>query len=76
MDAQIENQHDPSPVVKVTLCLGSEKHAIEYRDGIISDQLVFMKGDSMGILKEYITKHNVPNDELSSCFLGHVGLLF
>nr|GFA47876.1 hypothetical protein [Tanacetum cinerariifolium] len=58
----IENQHDPSRVVKVTLCLGSEKHAIEYQDGIILDQLVFVKGDSMGILKEYITKHNVPND--------------
>nr|GFB12660.1 hypothetical protein [Tanacetum cinerariifolium] len=25
-------------------------------------QLVFVKGDSMGILKEYITKHNVLND--------------
>nr|GEZ36822.1 hypothetical protein [Tanacetum cinerariifolium] len=62
MDVHIENQHDPSLVVKVMLCLGSEKHAIEYRDGIISDQLVFVKGDSMGILKEYITKHNVPND--------------
>nr|GEW49061.1 hypothetical protein CTI12_AA423330 [Tanacetum cinerariifolium] len=29
---------------------------------IIIDQLVFVKGDSMGTLKEYITKHNVPND--------------
>ncbi|PWA55852.1 hypothetical protein CTI12_AA423330 [Artemisia annua] len=62
MDVQIENQQHPSPVVKVTFCLGSEKHAIEYWEGIISDQLVFVKGESMGILKEYITKHNVPND--------------
>nr|GEX29170.1 transcription initiation factor TFIID subunit 13 [Tanacetum cinerariifolium] len=51
-------------MVKVTLCLGSKKHATEYQDVIISDQLVFVKGDSMGILKEYITKHNVPKDKL------------
>nr|GEY13545.1 hypothetical protein [Tanacetum cinerariifolium] len=37
----------------------SGKHS---KGGIISDQLVFVKGDSIGILKEYITKHNVPND--------------
>ena len=23
---------------------------------------IFVKGESMGMLKEYITKHNVPND--------------
>ncbi|GJX05559.1 putative 2,3-bisphosphoglycerate-independent phosphoglycerate mutase [Tanacetum coccineum] len=60
MDVHIKNKQDRSPVVKVTICLGSEKHAIESRDGIIPDQLPFVKVES--ILKECITKHNDPND--------------
>ncbi|KAK8702276.1 hypothetical protein V6N13_020637 [Hibiscus sabdariffa] len=30
--------------------------------GAVSEQLSSMKEESMGILKEFITKHNVPND--------------
>ncbi|CAK9329487.1 unnamed protein product [Citrullus colocynthis] len=30
--------------------------------GTLSEQLISMKEDSMAILKEYRTKHNVPND--------------
>lgn len=30
--------------------------------GILSEQLISMKEQSMTILKDYITKHNVPNE--------------
>ncbi|KAF5782516.1 hypothetical protein HanXRQr2_Chr11g0496771 [Helianthus annuus] len=50
------------PAVKATLCLGSETHSIEACKGILSEQLVFVKGESMNILKEFITTHNVPID--------------
>ncbi|KAK1426728.1 hypothetical protein QVD17_15407 [Tagetes erecta] len=69
MEQQIEDAACLSSAVKATLCLGSETHSIEGCKGILSEQLVFLKGESMNILKEYITKHNVPNDvpdEISS----------
>lgn len=59
---QIKDEACLSPAVKATLCLGSETHSIEGCKGILSEQLVFVKGESMNILKEFITKHNVPND--------------
>ncbi|KAI3676578.1 hypothetical protein L1987_86189 [Smallanthus sonchifolius] len=65
----MEDEPCLSPVVKATLCLGSETHSIEACKGTLSEQLVFVKGESMNILKEFITKHNVPNDvpdEISS----------
>ncbi|KAK1428128.1 hypothetical protein QVD17_16956 [Tagetes erecta] len=64
MEMQIQDEHEPafSSAVKATFGLGSETHTIEACKGILSDQLVFVKGESMNILKEFITKHNVPND--------------
>ncbi|KVI04011.1 hypothetical protein Ccrd_017681 [Cynara cardunculus var. scolymus] len=56
-------------VVKARLNLGSEKHCVEGCKGIVSEQLVFVKGESMCILKEFITRHNISNDvpdEISS----------
>lgn len=50
------------PQVKATLRLGSETYSVEVNKGIVSEQLVSMKEQSMSILKDYITKHNVPND--------------
>lgn len=50
------------PQVKATLHLGSETYSVEVNKGIVSEQLVSMKEQSMSILKDYITKHNVPND--------------
>ncbi|KAH8489074.1 hypothetical protein H0E87_024641 [Populus deltoides] len=49
--------------VKATLKLGSELYAVNSCNGnTISNQLVSMKEQSMSILKEFITKHNVPHD--------------
>ncbi|KAJ4978109.1 hypothetical protein NE237_008889 [Protea cynaroides] len=50
------------PQVKATLCLGSETYYVNATKGILSEQLVSMKAESMSILKDFITKHNVPND--------------
>ncbi|XP_066379069.1 uncharacterized protein [Miscanthus floridulus] len=50
------------PRVKANLVLGSESFAISPESGILSEQLAAMKEKSMAILKEYITKHNAPND--------------
>ncbi|XP_071721413.1 uncharacterized protein [Rutidosis leptorrhynchoides] len=69
MEMQIKDGTSLSPVVKATIRLGSEAHTIEGCNGILSEQLIFLKVESMSILKEYITKHNVPNDvpdEISS----------
>ncbi|RCV23189.1 hypothetical protein SEVIR_4G290800v4 [Setaria viridis] len=50
------------PSVKANLVLGAESFAISSESGILSEQLSTMKEKSMVILKEYITKHNAPND--------------
>ncbi|CAN6192649.1 unnamed protein product, partial [Urochloa humidicola] len=50
------------PRVKANLVLGAESFAISSESGILSEQLATMKEKSMVILKEYITKHNAPND--------------
>nr|GMC97474.1 uncharacterized protein LOC107839426 isoform X1 [Ipomoea batatas] len=60
MDAQMQDTFCPQ--VKATLHLGSETYSVEVNKGIVSEQLVSMKEQSMSILKDYITKHNVPND--------------
>ncbi|KAL9992107.1 hypothetical protein Hdeb2414_s1225g00993891 [Helianthus debilis subsp. tardiflorus] len=62
MEMQMQDESFLNPAVKATLCLGSETHTIEACKGILSDQLVYIKGESMSVLKEFITKHNVPND--------------
>ncbi|KDP28251.1 hypothetical protein JCGZ_14022 [Jatropha curcas] len=55
--------HVHVPRVKATLKLGSEIYSVDASQGsTISEELVCMKEKSMGILKEFITKHNVPND--------------
>lgn len=59
MDMQIQVE----PAVKATLRLGSQTHTIEAsKGGILSEQLVFVKGESMSLLKDFITKNNVPID--------------
>ena len=57
--------HDVFPSksrVRATLRLGQETYVVGKNEGTLSDQLVSMKEQSMSILKEFITKHNVPND--------------
>lgn len=54
--------HDPKPLVKAALRLGSENYSVNTNKGTLSEQLVSMKEESMSILKDFITKHNVPND--------------
>ncbi|KAI3526878.1 hypothetical protein L1887_06144 [Cichorium endivia] len=50
-------------VVKARICLGSETYSVEgCKGGMVSEQVVSVKGECMSILKEFITKHNVPND--------------
>lgn len=61
MDAQMQEALSP-PQVKATLRLGSETYSVEVCKGILSEQLISMKEQSMTILKDYITKHNVPNE--------------
>ncbi|KAG6704108.1 hypothetical protein I3842_07G120000 [Carya illinoinensis] len=53
---------DPRPRVRATLRLESETYCVNTNKGTLSEQLISMKEESMGILKEFITKHNVPND--------------
>ncbi|KAK2970283.1 hypothetical protein RJ640_021745 [Escallonia rubra] len=62
MDSQLQATIFPSPRVKATLRLGSEVYPVHAKEGILSEQLVSMKCESMSILKDFITKHNVPND--------------
>lgn len=58
MEAQLLN---PARV-KLTLHLGSETYTALSGDGLVSEQLTSVKEQSMSILKEFITKNNIPND--------------
>lgn len=65
--AVMEGQPDAAmanldPRVKANLVLGGESFAISSESGLLSEQLAAMREKSMVILKEYITKHNAPND--------------
>lgn len=62
MEAQTECGAAPKSRVKTSLNLGPETYLVNASKGTISEQLVSMKEESMSILKEFITKHNVPND--------------
>ncbi|KAF8410394.1 hypothetical protein HHK36_002923 [Tetracentron sinense] len=62
MEAQSQDSLPPRPRVKATLNLSSEIYSVNATKGILSAQLVSMKEESMSILKDFITKHNVPND--------------
>ncbi|OMO82131.1 hypothetical protein COLO4_23238 [Corchorus olitorius] len=51
------------PRVKASFRLGSEHYTVNVKNsGAVSQQLSSMKEESMSILKEFITKHNVPTD--------------
>lgn len=58
----MEDSESCNPLVKAMLQLGSETFTVEANKGTLSEQLCAMKEQSMNIFKEYITKHNVPNE--------------
>ncbi|THU71772.1 hypothetical protein C4D60_Mb04t05010 [Musa balbisiana] len=62
MEGQLNDAVDSKPRVKATFHLGSETFSVCSNAGILSQQLVSMKEQSMAILKDYITKHNALND--------------
>lgn len=53
----------PKSQVKATLRLGTESYSVQATKGSsLSEQLVSLKEESMAVLKDFITKHNVPQD--------------
>ncbi|GFP94343.1 hypothetical protein PHJA_001578800 [Phtheirospermum japonicum] len=50
--------------VKATIHLGSETYSAQAinNNSLISEQLNSVKEQSMSLLKDFITKHNIPND--------------
>ncbi|KAL8137227.1 hypothetical protein V2J09_003228 [Rumex salicifolius] len=48
--------------VTATLRLGSETYTVSSKGGLLSEQLASIKEESVGILKDFITRHNVPID--------------
>lgn len=62
MEVQVQDAILPMPQVKTTFCLGSETYSLEAKKGTLSEQLVYVKEESMGILKDFITRHNALND--------------
>jgi hypothetical protein len=62
MDQTSSPATTPHPRAKATLVLGAESFTVSSESGKLSEQLVAMREKSMVILKDYITRHNVPND--------------
>ncbi|RWV98443.1 hypothetical protein GW17_00038707 [Ensete ventricosum] len=62
MEGQLNDAVGSKPRVEATVHLGSESFSVCSDAGSLSQQLVTMKDKSMAILKDYITKHNAPND--------------
>ncbi|KAH0978159.1 hypothetical protein GBA52_027878 [Prunus armeniaca] len=62
MEAQIQESVPCRPQVKAKFQLGSETYSVNRNTGILSEQVVSVKEESMNILKDFITRHNVPND--------------
>lgn len=62
MEAQTHEVIPTNPRVKVTLQLGSEKYSVKGNGDHISEQLISMKEKTMSILKDFITKYNIPNN--------------
>ncbi|KAL5859232.1 hypothetical protein ACOSQ4_000528 [Xanthoceras sorbifolium] len=63
MEAQCQDAIPPKFRVGATLRLGSETYSVNAANkGTLSEQLVSVKEESMSVLKDFITKHNVPND--------------
>lgn len=53
----------PRPQVNATFRLGAESYSVKATNGSsLSEQLVNLKAQSMAVLKDFITKHNVPQD--------------
>ncbi|KAI4340258.1 hypothetical protein MLD38_025116 [Melastoma candidum] len=50
------------PLVQAVFRLGSEDYSVVADSGMLSQQLVSIKEKSMSILKDYITRHNIPID--------------
>jgi hypothetical protein len=62
MDQTSSAATTPHPRAKATLVLGAESFTVSSESGKLSEQLAAMREKSMVILKDYITRHNVPND--------------
>ncbi|XP_054818367.1 uncharacterized protein LOC129317935 isoform X2 [Prosopis cineraria] len=62
MEAESCDAMPLKPLVKASLRLGEESHSVQADNGSLSEQLVSLKEKSMVILKEFITKHNAPQD--------------
>ncbi|KAJ9171732.1 hypothetical protein P3X46_015051 [Hevea brasiliensis] len=63
MEVQAHDAITDGPGVKATLKLGSEIDSVDANKGsTISEELISMKEKSTSALKEFIPKHNVPND--------------
>ncbi|KAF7818142.1 uncharacterized protein G2W53_023597 [Senna tora] len=62
MEAEPCDAVPPKSQVKATLRLGTESYSVVADKGSYSEQLVSLKEQSMVILKDFITKHNVPHD--------------
>ncbi|GAU16492.1 hypothetical protein TSUD_167240 [Trifolium subterraneum] len=53
----------PRSQANATFCLGTESYSVQAFNGSsLSEQLVNLKEQSMAVLKDFITKHNVPQD--------------
>lgn len=62
MEVQLLNADPSKARVKASIQLGSETYLAQANNGLISEQLYSVKEQSMSILKDFITKHNIPND--------------
>ncbi|KAL2478252.1 Ammonium transporter 2 [Forsythia ovata] len=60
MEAQLTDAAHPR--VRATINLGSETFSVQANNGVLSEQLVSVKEQSMSILKDFITKHNIPTE--------------
>ncbi|KAI4301494.1 hypothetical protein L6164_034769 [Bauhinia variegata] len=64
METQPCEMLPPKSQVKSTFRLGAELYSVQANEGnaSLSEQIVSLKEQSMSILKDFITKHNVPHE--------------
>lgn len=62
MEAQLTDAVSDYPRARATIQLGSETFYVQAVNGVLSEQLVSVKEQSMSILKDFITKHNIPTE--------------
>ncbi|XP_028800108.1 uncharacterized protein LOC114755402 [Neltuma alba] len=62
MEAESCDAMPLKPLAKATLRLGAESYSVQADNGSLSEQIVSLKEKSMVILKDFITKHNAPQD--------------